>query len=99
MLVVPEAQSSIESYLIIHHLEKQAMAIPEGDSPVINVRLGVNNHTVFNVSNTRTDIADLEEAKRLLQEAVVLPLVVPDFFKGIRRPWKASILVQIHSNL
>ncbi|KAK2179300.1 hypothetical protein NP493_497g02009 [Ridgeia piscesae] len=39
------------------------------------------------------DIADLSEAKRLLQEAVVLPLVVPDFFKGIRRPWKGVLLV------
>ncbi|KAL3882687.1 hypothetical protein ACJMK2_029001 [Sinanodonta woodiana] len=35
------------------------------------------------------DIADLVEAKKLLQEAVVLPLIIPDFFKGIRRPWKA----------
>jgi len=36
----------------------------------------------------RDDIADLENAKKLLQEAVVLPLVVPEVFKGIRRPWK-----------
>eukprot|EP00062_Callorhinchus_milii_P015211 gi/632965225/ref/XP_007898785.1/ PREDICTED: katanin p60 ATPase-containing subunit A-like 1 isoform X3 [Callorhinchus milii] len=35
------------------------------------------------------DIADLEDAKRLLREAVVLPMWMPDFFKGIRRPWKA----------
>lgn len=28
------------------------------------------------------DIADLKEAKRLLEEAVVLPLWMPDFFKG-----------------
>ena len=41
----------------------------------------------------REDIADLVEAKRLLQEAVVLPLVVPDFFKGIRRPWKVIKLI------
>ena len=39
------------------------------------------------------DIADLHEAKRLLQEAVVLPMVVPDFFKGIRRPWKGVAMV------
>nr|ACO88991.1 katanin p60 subunit A-like 1, isoform 2 (predicted) [Dasypus novemcinctus] len=32
------------------------------------------------------DIADLEEAKKLLREAVVLPMWMPDFFKGIRRP-------------
>uniref|UniRef100_A0A671M0M4 Katanin catalytic subunit A1 like 1 n=1 Tax=Sinocyclocheilus anshuiensis TaxID=1608454 RepID=A0A671M0M4_9TELE len=34
-------------------------------------------------------IADLEDAKKLLKEAVVLPMWMPDFFKGIRRPWKA----------
>ncbi|KAL4236817.1 Katanin p60 ATPase-containing subunit A1 [Mactra antiquata] len=39
------------------------------------------------------DIADLVEAKKLLQEAVVLPLIIPDFFKGIRRPWKGVCMV------
>ncbi len=39
------------------------------------------------------DIAGLEEAKSLLQEAVVLPLVMPDFFKGLRRPWKGVLLI------
>lgn len=38
----------------------------------------------------RDSIADLVEAKALLKEAVVLPLVIPDFFKGIRRPWKVN---------
>ncbi|KAJ3344570.1 Katanin p60 ATPase-containing subunit A1 [Entophlyctis luteolus] len=35
-----------------------------------------------------TDIAGLREAKNLLEEAIVLPLWMPDFFQGIRRPWK-----------
>lgn len=39
------------------------------------------------------DIADLEDAKRLLEEAVVLPMWMPDFFKGIRRPWKGVLMV------
>lgn len=39
------------------------------------------------------DIADLKEAKRLLEEAVVLPLWMPDFFRGIRRPWKGVLMV------
>ena len=34
------------------------------------------------------DIASLAEAKRLLNEAVVLPLIMPEFFTGIREPWK-----------
>lgn len=39
------------------------------------------------------DIADLEDAKKLLEEAVVLPMWMPDFFKGIRRPWKGVLMV------
>ena len=39
------------------------------------------------------DIADLSEAKRLLEEAVVLPMWMPDFFKGIRRPWRGVLMV------
>ncbi len=38
-------------------------------------------------------IAGLKDAKSLLQEVVVLPNIVPDFFKGIRRPWKGVLLV------
>lgn len=40
-----------------------------------------------------TDIAGLKEAKRLLEEAIVLPLWMPDYFKGIRRPWKGILMV------
>ena len=39
------------------------------------------------------DIADLHEAKRLLEEAVVLPMWMPEYFKGIRRPWKGVLMV------
>ena len=37
-----------------------------------------------------TDIADLADAKALLEETVVVPMWLPDFFKGIRRPWKGK---------
>ena len=40
-----------------------------------------------------TDVAGLAEAKRLLEEAVVLPVLMPAFFKGIRRPWKGVLMV------
>lgn len=39
------------------------------------------------------DIAGLNDAKAILQEAVVLPIIMPDFFKGIRRPWRGILLV------
>jgi katanin p60 ATPase-containing subunit A1 len=37
-------------------------------------------------------IAGLSTAKQLLQEAVVLPLWMPDYFQGIRRPWKGVLM-------
>ena len=38
------------------------------------------------------DIAGLDSVKELLQEAVSLPLMIPDYFKGIRRPWRGVLL-------
>ena len=38
------------------------------------------------------DIAGLKEAKALLEEAVVLPLWMPEYFKGIRRPWRGVLM-------
>ncbi|KAI8615513.1 P-loop containing nucleoside triphosphate hydrolase protein [Chytriomyces sp. MP71] len=38
------------------------------------------------------DIAGLREPKALLEEAIVLPLWMPDFFIGIRRPWKGVLM-------
>ncbi|KAI8800231.1 P-loop containing nucleoside triphosphate hydrolase protein [Cladochytrium replicatum] len=38
------------------------------------------------------DIAGLRDAKHLLEEAIVLPLWMPDYFKGIRRPWKGVLM-------
>ncbi|XP_058192395.1 katanin p60 ATPase-containing subunit A1-like isoform X1 [Rhododendron vialii] len=41
---------------------------------------------------TWDDVAGLTEAKRLLEEAVVLPLWMPEYFQGIRRPWKGILM-------
>ena len=35
-----------------------------------------------------SDIAGLENAKRLLEEAVTLPLLLPEYFTGLREPWR-----------
>ena len=39
-----------------------------------------------------SDIAGLDEPKQLLEEAVVLPQIMPNFFQGIRRPWKGVLM-------
>ena len=38
------------------------------------------------------DIVGLDEAKRLLKEAVLMPLKFPHFFTGILEPWKGILL-------
>ena len=38
------------------------------------------------------DIAELDSAKNILKEAVLFPLLMPEYFKGIRRPWKGVLL-------
>lgn len=38
------------------------------------------------------DIACLDSAKRMLNEAVALPLLVPEMFTGIREPWRGVLL-------
>ena len=38
------------------------------------------------------DIAELADAKKILQEAVLLPILMPHYFKGIRRPWKGVLM-------
>ncbi|XP_041367306.1 katanin p60 ATPase-containing subunit A-like 2 isoform X2 [Gigantopelta aegis] len=38
------------------------------------------------------DIIGLDEAKRLVKEAVVYPIKYPQFFKGILSPWKGLLL-------
>lgn len=38
------------------------------------------------------DIAGLDECKKLLREAVLLPIIAPHFFTGIRRPWKGVLM-------
>ena len=42
------------------------------------------------------DIAGLGEVRRVLEEAVILPRLIPDFFKGICRPWKGVLMVCLY---
>lgn len=39
-----------------------------------------------------SDIAELDSAKHLLKEAVVMPVKYPELFEGIVRPWKGILL-------
>ena len=65
----------------------------EGNGPDTELIEMVEREVVDKNPNVSFDeIAELETAKRALIEAVVLPLLMPDFFVGLRRPWKGVLL-------
>lgn len=51
-----------------------------------------HNMVTHDLNISWDDIAELNDAKRLLREAVVLPQLMPQFFKGLRSPWKGVLL-------
>ena len=66
---------------------------PEGEGPDAELIKMLERDVVQKNPNVPfDDIAELDDAKRVLQEAVILPLLMPDYFKGIRRPWKGVLL-------
>ena len=55
--------------------------------------LSVQNEIINANPNVRfSDIVGLPEAKRLLKEAVLMPMKYPHFFQGILEPWKGILL-------
>lgn len=80
----PKTES--KSAFLLHHY-------PDGSGPDSDLIEMLEREVVdTNPSVKFEDIADLDAAKNVLKESVLLPLMLPDFFKGIRRPWKGVLL-------
>lgn len=71
-----------QKYSELHHLAADTELIAMVENDILDV----------NPSTTFDSIAGLEEAKGLINEAVVLPMLIPGYFQGIRRPWKGVLL-------
>ena len=66
---------------------------PDGVGPDTDLIEMIEREVVETNPNVKfEDIAELDSAKKALQEAVLLPLLLPDFFTGLRRPWKGVLL-------
>ncbi|OMJ72884.1 hypothetical protein SteCoe_28576 [Stentor coeruleus] len=66
---------------------------PDGTGPDLDLIQALERDVMEKNPNVSfDDIADLDDAKMLLQEAVLLPILMPEFFTGIRRPWKGILM-------
>jgi len=66
---------------------------PDGNGPDAELIQMLERDVIDKNPNVSfNDIAELDDAKKTLQEAVLLPLYMPNYFKGIRRPWKGVLL-------
>lgn len=94
--------TSIEDNSSSHHSNRHSGRKSAEKGIKIFSGIGYENHLIDtlekdilqrNPNILWTDVAGLNEAKTILQEAVVLPVLMPDFFKGIRRPWRGILMV------
>ena len=57
------------------------------------LRIQIENEIIENKLNvTFEDIIDLDEAKEIINESIFFPKYIPEFFKGLREPWKGILL-------
>jgi len=81
----PDPKSGKSAFYLHHY--------PEGEGPDGELIEMVEREVMEKNPNVKfEDIAELEGAKNTLKEAVLLPLLMPDFFRGLRRPWKGVLL-------
>lgn len=66
---------------------------PDGKGPDEHLITMLEKEVVDKNPNiTFEDIAALDDAKKVIQETALLPLLLPDYFKGIRKPRKGVLL-------
>ena len=65
----------------------------DGDQELRSLALSIRRDIVEECPNTQwSDIVGLDDAKRLLKEAIILPRKFPQLFTGLRSPWKSVLL-------
>jgi len=66
---------------------------PSGDGPDANLIKMLEREVIDKNPNISfDDIAALDDAKEIIKESVLLPLLMPEYFTGIRKPRKGVLL-------
>jgi hypothetical protein len=89
--IKPELQKQklVSAKKTAKQIEQELIALKH-EHPVIQIIL--NEISNLDLKIGFDDIAGLEESKRVLHEAIVLPLIIPECFVGVCQPWKGVLL-------
>ncbi|MHA1449890.1 MAG: AAA family ATPase [Candidatus Hodarchaeales archaeon] len=67
--------------------------VGDGDKGGVDDDIDVSSMFNFEKPNIKwEDVAGMDEAKKALKEAIILPMARPDLFKGARKPWKGILM-------
>ena len=89
-----------DSSTTLHELEARTIAsalkpMPnfDGDPELRSLAMTIRRDIIQESPRVHwNDIVGLDDAKRLLQETIILPRKYPELFTGIRSPWKSVLL-------
>jgi hypothetical protein len=91
-LTLPSALASNSSGFKLEELRQGLLALNH-DTKIIDIIC--NEILTINLGISFNDIAALEEPKRILNETVILPFLLPEFFTGMRQPWNGILLFSL----
>ena len=73
--------------------DPESFSAAKSDSPDIQIIKELESSLLSrNLRVSMSDIAGAEDAKDLLEEAIVFPTLHPSYFTGIKKPWKGILL-------
>ncbi len=65
----------------------------EGEGEDAELSQAISDTIIAEKPDTKwNDVANLDNAKQALREAIILPMMRPDLFEGARKPWRGILL-------
>ena len=90
---IEEPIKEVQKKEALPEISKATEKTKEKSKEEIELERAISDLVITEKPNVKwEDVADLEDAKQAIREALILPLQHPDWFTGARKPWKGILL-------